>query len=243
MTGPGMMDYNKYLHDRDAGVDIAREDRLEKFRQRERAGALRGQSFGIAKTMLENGTMTDVNANVFAETMRGMGPEGVANATAFLNARGSNDQQGALAAVSRASTQSYDEQHKALDSRNIMLKVERQRLEKDQKLNEDAITERGHSGKDPTTEQLKLKDELSRKLLQNRDAVESLDGAYEELEGTIDTVQVTQQKYLNLLKTQEGLMAGIEERFKMVEAHSPAQKLAQEIATLTAHSVGGEASD
>ena len=81
----------------------------------ERAGALRGQSFGIAKTMLENGTMTDVNANVFAETMRGMGPAGVANAAAFLNARGANDKQGALSAVGRASSQSYNEQHKALD--------------------------------------------------------------------------------------------------------------------------------
>src|SRR5208283_3577824 len=99
--------------------------------------------------------------------------EGVANATAFLNARGSNDKQGALAAVSRASSQSYDEQRKALESRNVMLTVERQRLEKDKALNEDAIKARGQAGKDATPEQNKLRDELSRKLIQNRDAVES----------------------------------------------------------------------
>jgi len=241
---PGIGDYNALLHDDRGMADLLhpdaanarvdREGKLEDWRRQERAGALRGQSFGIAKKMLGNGTMTDVNANVFAETMRGMGPAGVTNAAAFLKARGSNDTEGAQAAVGRASSQAFNEQHAALDKKQAFLAAEEKDLLAKQKANEDAKAKTMAGGKDPTQAQSVLGDELSRKLAQNRDDVQNLDGAYQELDGTIDTVQITQQKYLDLLKTQEGLLAGIEERFTMVEAHNPAQKLAQQTAMLTA---------
>ena len=255
--GPGMVDYNVLthndtmmadaLHPGQAATSQAREDKLEKLRQQERAGALRGQSFDIARKMLENGTLTDVNANVFAETMRGMGPAGVANAASFLKARSANDTQGALSAVGRASTQAFNEQHAALDNKQAMLSREEGDLLAKQKANEAAKAKSMAGGKVladghpvPTPAQIALGEELSRQLQKNHDDVNALDGAYEELEGTIDTVQITQQKYLDLLKTQEGLMAGIEERFKMVEGHTASQKLAQEIGALTAQQAAAQ---
>ena len=155
--GPGMVDYNVLTHDDATMADAlhpdraaasqAREDKLEKLRQQERAGALRGQSFGIARKMLENGTLTDVNANVFAETMRGMGPAGVANAASFLKARSANDTQGALSAVGQASTQAFNEQHAALDQKQAMLKSEEKDLLARQKANEADKTKSMAGGK------------------------------------------------------------------------------------------------
>ncbi len=231
MTGPGMVEYFNLMHEEQPEGRMASSSRLEGFRKQERASALRGQSLGIAKTMLGNGTMTDVNANIFAETMRGMGPAGVANAADFLKARGANDTQGALAAVGRASGQAFSERQKALEEKQLMFSQEATRIKVAAAANEKEITA---GGKDATPAQIQTRDELSRQLLKNRDDVEALDGAYQELEGTVDTVQITQQKYLDLLKTQEGLLSGIEERYKMVEGHTATQKLGQEIAALTA---------
>ena len=235
MTGPGMVDYFNLMHeDRPAAEDgVGLSGRLMGLRKKERASALQAQSMGIAATMLGNNTMTTGNANIFADTMRGMGGSGSADATDFLNARKANNTPAALLVVNRVKDQAFANKKAALEARADLLATNRASIEKANAANDAAITDKQEHHQNADAE-LKQKADLSAQLEKNKSDVDDLSDAYEGLQGEIGSVQVTQQKYLDLLKTQEGLMAGIEQRFTMVEGHTASQKLAQETGALTA---------
>jgi TP901 family phage tail tape measure protein len=232
-NGPGLVDFYNYMHeDVPASGQNQFEDKLADIRKNMGANALRLQGFGLAQTTIRNGTMTGPNATAYAEMMQSM-PGGQALASRFLAAFQGGNTRGELDVLGEARGQALQEQAASrqqeqltLKTREIDLTVQQKKLQEE--INAAVVNGSNHDQKDKELES------VNQALQKTKQLVDDNSAAYEALEGDIANVQIEQEKYVALLKTQADILGEIQHFYTAIPAVTPAQALANQAAGLSA---------
>ena len=235
--GAGLTDYYNYNNqmaerrDSQPAGQEAYETKLSGLKGNIGANALRVQQFNLALGRLQNGTMSQGDANNIAQVMQGMdGTHGQAMASAFLAARQRGDKAGAMDVAKRARDQAMKDEQQQLQEKTDTIKQNGSDLAEQIAQLQSEQAEAIQAG--TAHDKLDLKIENTTKAIEaNTKNLNDNTGAYAELEGQIDDVREALSNFGGLMKAQEGMMGQLEQWQNAVPAVTPLQALAREAAT------------
>jgi TP901 family phage tail tape measure protein len=233
---PGLFDYWNFVHEQDEKANQPKtqegyEQKMSGLRSGMDVSAKRVQAFGIAMKQLKNGTMTQANANDFAEIMQQMNG-GQANATQFLTAFQRGDQRTSGSIVNTVNQQAVRELEEQKQQSQKAAEKHLEELQKQASQLENEGAESIKAGK-PFTKQAEL-DGVHKALQTAKTDAEDAGKAYAALEGQIDSVAISLEKYITILNTLDEQHKGLERYFTMVPAQTAMQGLAQQAASVRA---------
>jgi TP901 family phage tail tape measure protein len=200
------------------------QTRAADLKRNNQANEYRVQQFNMARTMLQNGTMTDENKNIFAQTMEGMAGGG-ALANQFLN--GSPDAK--LKAVDTANAQAMAAAQQGKKDAADAAQKNFADLTTQKKTLEEAIAKQGGSGH-ATADQKTQEQALNKALEDSKTDVSDLGKAYEDTAGDVEAVIEATQSYISLMKTQAVVMQSIARIGSLVKASTPLGEMDQQAA-------------
>lgn len=200
------------------------ESRMGKLRQSESVSSLAAREFGLGATMNRNGSLTPENANSFADVMAKLGHGD--SAKNFLQSFQRGDTAGAGKILTAEQEQALQAGAAAKAREQVELEKQTVNLKQQQAALTDkqtaALEGRGTFSADDQKNLAGVSAALQKVTADYDDNTAAL----EANEGELANVQISQQKYISLLKEQGDMMERIGGLYARIKATSPLDQVA-----------------